>query len=159
MIFVTAGTQFPFDRMIKAIDELAPELDQEIIAQALPGKYIPKNFKLNALIPADEFSKLVAESSLLVAHAGIGAIISAMLKSKRLIVMPRSGDMGEHRNNHQIDTAHRFEELGYINVAWDETMLKSMIKNPPQTSLKPIGNEASKELIACVNDFILGAQP
>ena len=30
MIFVTIGTQLPFDRLIKAIDELAPQIDEEI---------------------------------------------------------------------------------------------------------------------------------
>mgnify|MGYP006883531986 CR=1 FL=1 len=33
MIFCTIGTQAPFDRFVKIIDEVAAHLDEEIIAQ------------------------------------------------------------------------------------------------------------------------------
>ena len=46
MIFVTIGTQIPFDRLIEILDRIAPELNEEIYAQALRGKYKPKHFKL-----------------------------------------------------------------------------------------------------------------
>lgn len=46
MIFVTVGTQLPFDRLIEMVDEAAPELDQEIFAQTGSGKYIPKTLNI-----------------------------------------------------------------------------------------------------------------
>ena len=33
MIFATTGTQLPFDRFIRMLDDLAPLIDEEIIAQ------------------------------------------------------------------------------------------------------------------------------
>ena len=45
MIFVTIGTQLPFDRLIKIIDELAPQLNEEVIAQVYQCGFTPKNIK------------------------------------------------------------------------------------------------------------------
>ena len=39
MIFVTVGTQEPFDRLIKAIDELAAVVEEQIVVQAFESSY------------------------------------------------------------------------------------------------------------------------
>lgn len=39
MIFATVGTQAPFDRFVKLLDKIAPELEEEIIAQTCKGEY------------------------------------------------------------------------------------------------------------------------
>lgn len=155
MIFVTAGTQFPFDRLVEIIDKAAPQLGgEEVVVQAMKGKYEPANLKLKELIPADEFSQIMSQCRLVIAHAGIGAILSSMLKSKPIIIFPRKAELGEHRNNHQIDTAKRFEELGYVNVAWDNEQLEKMLFDPPTKSLYDLKAEASPELINHVSQFI-----
>ena len=59
MIFLTTGTQLPFDRLVRAVDEWAggQEPGCEIFAQVLPAEqdpYQPKHFKTVArLSPAD----------------------------------------------------------------------------------------------------------
>ena len=45
MIFATIGTQAPFDRFIKILDEIAPMSNELIIAQTYKGRYQPKNIK------------------------------------------------------------------------------------------------------------------
>lgn len=43
MIFVTIGTHpGQFDRLIKKIDEIAPQIDEEIIIQTGFTNYVPK---------------------------------------------------------------------------------------------------------------------
>lgn len=46
MIFVTIGTQAPFDRFIKIIDEIAPSVNDEIVAQVYKCSFEPKNIKV-----------------------------------------------------------------------------------------------------------------
>ena len=71
--------------------------------------------------------------------------------------MPRLAKYGEHRNDHQLATATRFDELGYIHVAYDEDELKEKIKNlqkMPLKSLFNVNDYASKELIGSLRSFI-----
>ena len=57
MIFATIGTQAPFDRFIKILDEIAPMSNELIIAQTYKGRYQPKNIKTIDFLAPDEFDK------------------------------------------------------------------------------------------------------
>ena len=61
---------------------------------------------------------------MIVAHAGMGTIISAMQHQKPIIIFPRIAALGEHRNEHQMATAKKMKELGYVHVAFNEKELK-----------------------------------
>lgn len=50
MIFCTIGTQAPFDRFVKMIDEVAPALQEEIIVQTLKGSYAPQHVKVVGIL-------------------------------------------------------------------------------------------------------------
>jgi len=153
MIFVTIGTQIPFDRLIEMLDRIAPELDEEIYAQALRGKYKPKHFKLIDFIEPDEFEKVFAQARLIVAHAGMGTILSALRKSKPLIIFPRIAALGEHRNEHQIATARMMKEKNYAYVANNEEELRELLHKDLRP-LKTIGEFASESLIKSLKDYI-----
>lgn len=158
MIFVTTGTQIPFDRLIRAIDEVYPYLgDVELIVQVAQSGYKAENFKTLEFIPPKEFDDYFDKAELIISHAGMGTIISAFVKNKPILVIPRLAKYGEHRNDHQLATATRFDELGYINVAYTEEELKEKLKSLQRTPLKPLFNiddYASKELITSLQSFI-----
>ena len=153
MIFVTIGTQIPFDRLIEILDRIAPELDDEIYAQALKGKYKPKNFKLIDFIEPDEFEKVFMQARLIVAHAGMGTILSSLCNSKPLIIFPRIASIGEHRNEHQSATAQMIKEKNYAYVATDEEELRELLHKDLRP-MKNIGEFASESLIKSLEDFI-----
>ena len=75
----------------------------------------------------DEFDKLCHDARLIVAHAGMGTIISAMTKGKPIIVFPRIAALGEHRNEHQLATSKKMKELGYAYVANNKEELKEYL--------------------------------
>ena len=154
MIFVTIGTQLPFDRLIRIIDKLAPQLNEEIIAQVYKCGFTPQNIKTVDFLAPDEFNTLFDNARLIISHAGMGTILSALQKGKPIIVFPRIAAMGEHRNEHQLATARKFKEMGSVNVAMNEEELKAMLLNGGQTTLQHIGNSASPELINAIIDFI-----
>src|SRR5687767_9745951 len=122
MIFVTVGTQLPFDRMIRAVDEWAGKSGngEEVFAQIGPSDYKPKHIRYSAFIAADEFEHRSREARAVVAHAGMGSIITALTMGKPILVMPRRAAMGEQRNDHQLATARHFLAQGRIGVAADE---------------------------------------
>jgi UDP-N-acetylglucosamine transferase subunit ALG13 len=157
MIFVTIGTQEPFDRLIKVIDQIAPELGEEVIVQTFETDYEIKNMRVLGFIPPRDFDEYFEKASLIISHAGMGTIISALVKQKSLIVMPRMVEYGEHRNDHQMSTAKRFDELKYINVAYNETELAEKVLGIIKQGFKPLktlGNYASESLVKALSDFI-----
>lgn len=155
MIFVTIGTQAPFDRLIEAIDRLAPSLGELVVAQTLGGSYQPRNIDLVDFISPDRFSEYVNNASLIIAHAGMGTIISTIMAGKTLVVVPRKASLGEHRNEHQMATAKRLESMGYVNVAYETGELEDMLKRRETLKRPPVlGDKASDTLIASIAAFI-----
>lgn len=156
MIFVTVGTQLPFDRLIRAVDEIAPYLDGErIIAQTNGGKYIAKNIECKKYFLADEFNTIMSQSRMIISHAGIGSVISALTNKKPIIIMPRRASLGEHRNEHQLATARKMDELKFVNVAYDEQQLRDLMLNDNIRSSQLLPDKASSELIDSIVNFIL----
>jgi UDP-N-acetylglucosamine transferase subunit ALG13 len=85
----------------------------------------------------------------------MGSIITALELGKPIIVMPRSGDLGEHRNNHQISTAQKFAEQGSIHVAMDEKQLLAQLANIDSIQIRgSVERTASSELLTALRDFV-----
>ncbi|RIJ42060.1 PssE/Cps14G family polysaccharide biosynthesis glycosyltransferase [Pontibacter oryzae] len=159
MIFVTTGTQEPFDRLIKAMDEIACSLQEtEVVAQVAASEFQPKNMAAHKFLPPKEFNELFNKADLIVSHAGMGTIISALVKQKPIVVLPRLAKFSEHRNDHQLATARAFEKLEYVHAAYslEELRVKLQqltLKEPGE--LHRIGQYASKELINSLQNFIV----
>lgn len=147
MIFATIGTQAPFDRFIKILDSLAANIDEEVVAQTIKSDYKAENIKIVGFLAPDEFNDYFAKARIIVAHAGMGTIISALKQQKPIVVMPRLASLGEHRNDHQMATAMRLNELGYVYVAYDKKQLGDLLLKVELQPLKQIGESASQTLI------------
>ncbi|WP_211280953.1 glycosyltransferase [Sphingomonas adhaesiva] len=89
MILVTVGTQLPFDRFIRIVDEAAPSLGRPVFAQVGQGTYQPRNMEYAALIDPLKFDDLIAKTELIVSHAGIGTVVMAQKFRKPVILFPR----------------------------------------------------------------------
>lgn len=127
MIIVTVGMQLGFDRLIEAMDALAPRLGMPVIAQTGKGSYTPRNMEARVKIAPSEFETLVGEARLIVAHAGIGTVLTAARCQKPILLMPRRADLGEHRNDHQMATVGKLAGRPGIVVAADESELEARI--------------------------------
>jgi UDP-N-acetylglucosamine transferase subunit ALG13 len=119
--------QLGFDRLIQAMDDLAPEFGMEVIAQIGRGEYVPRNMEARIGIAPDEFEKLVERCQLIVAHAGIGTILTAQRFKKPILLMPRRFDRGEHRNDHQVATVRHLHGRSGLLIAMDESELEARI--------------------------------
>lgn len=127
MIIVTVGMQLGFDRLIEAMDRLAPELGMPVIAQTGKGAYQPHNMEARVKIAPSEFDGLIGHARLIVAHAGIGTVLTAARCNKPILLMPRRADFGEHRNDHQLATVRKLAGRPGILVAADESELAPRI--------------------------------
>lgn len=103
MIFVAVGTQFPFNRLIKVVDDWAGEHNKVAFSQIAEGDYLPKNMEWERFIDSQTYNNKIEQASLIISHAGMGNIITACEKKIPIIVMNRQHKLGEHRNDHQAD--------------------------------------------------------
>ena len=122
MIFLTVGIQFPFDRLVKAVDEALGKglIDEELFAQIGETSYKPRNFESAASLEKKLFDKYVMQASGIIGHAGMGVITMALSNDKPLLVMPRLRRHREVVNDHQVAIARKFEELGHVLVAYQK---------------------------------------
>ncbi|GGE01195.1 glucosyl transferase [Aureimonas endophytica] len=127
MIVVTVGTQLPFDRLIKMIDELAPELSTPVFAQTGISGYVPTNVRHQANIGPQEFEALMRDASVIVAHAGIGTVLKAYKYHKPIILVPRRAALGEHRNDHQLATISQLRHRAGIHAAETKDELRTLL--------------------------------
>lgn len=155
-ILVTVGTDLPFDRLIKAIDNWAPgKTDVKVFAQIGNTNFQPRNIEYAAFLEPSEFNRRFTSADYIISHAGMGTILSSLQYQKPLIVIPRIAAKGEHRNEHQLATAKFLSELNRINVAKDENQLIEMLEELNSLATKePIGPYASKTLTDKLAAFI-----
>lgn len=156
MILVTVGAQMPFDRMVRAVDAWAGTRGRrDVFAQIGETDYRPLHMEWTPFIDPGQFRERVARSDVLVAHAGMGSILTALEAGKGILVMPRRGDLRETRNDHQVATARRFLELGRVSVAFDENELATKLDDLHGVGAGGrIGPYASDRLIRAIRDFI-----
>jgi UDP-N-acetylglucosamine transferase subunit ALG13 len=158
MIFVSVGTQLPFDRLITAVDAWAgAAADREVFAQIGPSRLELRHIQHAQFVSPKECRERMLAADAIVAHAGMGTILTALEMGKPLLVMPRRAALGEHRNDHQLATAHRFAELGRVKVAFDETELPLRLDVLDRIHAQPrISPYASDEFLAALGAFIHG---
>lgn len=121
MIFVTVGTQAPFDRLVRTVDQWAADHHEEpVFAQIGETALRPSHIQHQSTLSPDEFNDRLTNADAVVAHAGIGTITRALEVGKPVLVMPRRAELREHRNDHQIDTVRHLGERAPIHIAYDE---------------------------------------
>ena len=133
MIFVILGTQdkkFPrlLDALQKKIDEGKISKKEEIIVQAGSTKYESKNMKIIDYMSVRKFEECIDRADLIICHAGVGTILTALKKGKKIIAAARLKQYGEHVNDHQLQILDNFTAEGYILALEDFDKIDLLIK-------------------------------
>ncbi len=151
MIFVTVGTQLPFDRLVSLTDAVAPELSQPVFGQIGRCTYQPRNFDYSAHLTPVEFDRLFSQAAMIVSHAGIGTVLTAQKYCKPIILFPRRAALGEHRNDHQLATVNALEGRSGIYIARTEEELRNLLRAalmPPDSESEHPSRERLKHALA-----------
>lgn len=132
MIFLTIGTHQPFPRLVRAVDAWCAasgrggDLFGQITDEGATA-YTPGNFKWVGRLAPDAFGDQMRRADLIISHAGMGSIITALQLGKPIVVLPRRGHLRETRNDHQYATVQRLGNRPGIFVAEDETRLPAVL--------------------------------
>lgn len=164
MIFLTVGTQLPFDRLVKTVDEWCARQGDDFVCFAQVGRlgqenYRPKHFAFEERLSHDFFEERLKASRLVISHAGMGSIISALTYQKPILILPRLANLGEHRNEHQLATAERFRSRPGVTVADNEGLLAARLDDFRANDwIWPAGalpKYANQDLIDALRSFIM----
>lgn len=117
MIYITLGTQSnDFSRCLKEFEKVVAKykIKEEIVAQTGYTKYTPKNFRCMDFVPETDYQKYINDASVIISHAGSGALFSAIAKHKKIIAVARLAKYGEMVNDHQTELTRKLSEEGYL---------------------------------------------
>jgi beta-1,4-N-acetylglucosaminyltransferase len=153
MIFVAVGTATqPFNRLVRAADELASMIDEDVIIQIGHSDHLPIKAQYFNWGTMQEMEENIRKSRLVISQAGAGTIISVLQKRKPLIVAPRLKEFQEHFNDHQLELAMALEkqERARLVIELSGTSLFNAI-----SQLKPsLLHDNSSQLIADLNNLV-----
>lgn len=160
MIFATVGTQKPFPRFADMVAGWARAHPDTPVVLQCGGVCVEAggNLVVHDRLPIDTFAHMVDEATVVVAHAGIGTILTALAAGVPVVIVPRFASAGEHRNDHQVDTAHALVDREGVFVALDEDELGRAIQQARELQRVPPPEETSElaRLTGFVAAFIRG---
>ena len=133
MIFVILGTQDKkFPRLLQAIQDKIDEgkisKKEEIIVQAGSTKFETKNMKIIDYMSVRKFEEAIEKADVIICHAGVGTILTALKKNKKIIAAARLKQYGEHVNDHQLQILDNFTKEGYILALEDFDKIDILLK-------------------------------
>ncbi len=156
MILVTLGTQDkPFTRLLKAVETEIKNgtIKDKVVVQAGFTKYSSKYMEIFDLVSMDEFDKLLDKAEFVITHGGVGSILGALRKNKKVIAVARTAKYREHTNDHQKQIVDSFSKSGYILECVDLDHLSDAISKID--SFKPKKYKAgNKKMLDIITNFI-----
>lgn len=156
MIFISLGTQDKsFHRLLEEVESLCEKglLRDRIVVQAGYTKFNSKFMEIFDYMDQKEFENNIQDCNLLIAHGGVGTIMTAMNYHKKIIGVPRLAKYGEHHNDHQVEILSQFDEKGYLIFSPTVEMLEDTLRIVATFNPKPYQCESEK-VIDVIRTFI-----
>lgn len=156
MIFVVLGTQkFQLNRLLQKLDEYVEQglLTDEIYAQIGNSTYKPQHYAYKDFMDKKEFDATIAKADLVIAHSGVGTIITAIHAKKPVVVFPRLAKYKEHVDDHQLDIARAFEMKKYVLCCYENDDLLEKINKCKGFEFDEYVSQ-QKQIIGIIKDFL-----
>ena len=156
MILVMLGTQNnSFHRLLEEIEKLinSGKIQEKVVVQAGYTKYESKNMEIFGLISQEDLEKYQEKANYIITHGGVGSIIGALKKGKKVIAVPRLHEYNEHVNNHQKQIIETFDKEGYIIGIDDVSKLGQAIDKIKNFKPKKYQSNNNK-MIEIIENFI-----
>ena len=131
MIFVILGTQDKtFPRLLEAVEKQIAKgnIKDKVIAQVGSTKYESDKMEVIDFMSVEEFNDNIEKADIIITHAGVGTILTALKKNKKIIAAARLKKYGEHVNDHQLQIVEKFSKEGYVLPLTDFEKLDEVVK-------------------------------
>jgi UDP-N-acetylglucosamine transferase subunit ALG13 len=129
VIFVALGTQaYPFDRLLRGLDGV----EEELVVQAGASTHRPAGATWFEFLDYSQLVEYVREARVVVSHAGVGSVMTAVAEGKRPVVVPRLARYGEAVDDHQLPFARRLDGAGLVRLVEDPADLPDAVASTPE---------------------------
>lgn len=155
MIFVTVGTQpNGFLRCLKEVEKLIDtyHITEEVVAQIGNTDFETTKFKTIPFTSVTEFDELISKASVVITHAGSGAIFGSIKAGKKIIAMARLHDYNEMADNHQTELIKKLSEGGYL-IDGTYSLVEAW---PKLQGFVPRENDFRCEIVKVLDNYIGG---
>jgi UDP-N-acetylglucosamine transferase subunit ALG13 len=107
VIFMTVGsTRNDFSRLLREADRLAGlGLLPDLYGQIGLSDYRPEHFGFSRFLSMPEFLDRLRSARFVISHGGTGTLETCLGLGKKVILVPRRAEFGEHPDNHQLELA------------------------------------------------------
>ena len=131
MIFVTVGTGSKgYDPLIRTMDELAPKIDESIIAQTGHGKIVPKNIEHFKFAPS--LMDYYNQANIVITTGGVGTLFELLHLHKKILAVSNN-DIPDKHQSEILEILYRQE---YIVWCKNPSNLKHHLDMIPSITLK-----------------------
>lgn len=161
MILVLLGTQNnSFHRLLEEVEKNVENenINEEVIVQAGYTKYEPQTqkqqIKVFSTIPKKELDDLIEKANLVISHGGVGSMVTANQKEKKVIAVPRYKKYHEHVNDHQVETIEIFAKRGYVMPIKNVEDLGQALKDIKDFKPTIYKKDESSNIIGIIENFI-----
>ncbi len=84
-----------------------------------------------AFMPFDEMVACFEAANVVITHAGVGSVLSAVRAGHTPIVVPRLRRLGEHVDDHQVELTRALAERRVVRPLWDIRELPEAVASYP----------------------------
>jgi len=151
VIFVTVGSHYQgFDRLIKKMDEIAGKIDEKVIMQIGHTEYKPVNAEYFDFTDYSRMKQLNKEARVVVSHAGVGSIITALEEKTPLIIVPRKKMYSEVIDDHQFEIAEALNLDSRVHIVTEVEDLDTALEK----KIEFLGNSNRKVLTSSIKQYL-----
>lgn len=161
MILVLLGTQNnSFHRLLEEVEKNVKNgnINEEVVVQAGYTKYEPETqkqqIKVFNTIPKKELDDLIGKANLVISHGGVGSMVTANQKGKKVIAVPRYKKYHEHVNDHQVETIEIFAKRGYVMPLKNVEDLGQALKDIKDFNPTIYKKDEDSNIIGIIEKFI-----
>lgn len=131
VVLILGTERYPFHRALRQVASALPA-GVELLRQTGHTPVADAEGPWQPWVPGDELAEAVAQADLVITHAGVGSVLSALRAGQHPVILPRRASLGEHVDDHQLQLAELLADRGLATVA------------SPDDDLAPIMASASR---------------
>lgn len=159
MIFVITGMEVhPFDRLARAVDELARTgaAGEDVFMQLGTCGFEPRHARFERFLSFGDVRERIQSASVVVTHAGAGSALLCIEQGKHPVAVPRRSSLGEHVDDHQLWFAEKLAAAGLATVVRAMDDLPEAIAAARSVSAPADALEPARELTGWLQTYWQG---